>query len=252
MAADRAPSLPRRLLAEGLGTALLVAVVVGSGIAAQRLSPSDTGLQLLENSLATALALTVLIAWLGPVSGAHFNPAVSLAAWWWGRPGGERPGTGLDGRDVPPYVAAQLAGGLAGSVLAAAMFELPLVDVSTTERVGSGTLVGEVVATFGLVALVGALVAGRREHLAAPLVGAYIGAAYWWTSSTSFANPAVTLGRSITDTFAGIAPSSVPPFVLAQLVGATLALAAIAVLHPVRDTDALVPPHDHAAEESHA
>lgn len=250
MAAEPAPSLPRRVLAEGLGTALLVAIVVGSGIAAQRLSPDDVGLQLLENSLATALGLAVLIAWLGPVSGAHFNPVVSLAAWWWGRPRGARPGRGLDGRDLGPYVAAQTAGGLTGSVLAAVMFGLAPVTVSSTERAVAGTVVGEVVATFGLVALIGALVAGRREHLAAPLVGAYIGAAYWWTSSTSFANPAVTLGRSITDTFAGIAPSSVPPYVVAQLVGGVLALAAIAVLHPDRDTDALVPPHDPVPQEA--
>jgi glycerol uptake facilitator-like aquaporin len=237
------PGLPRRLFAEALGTALLVATVVGSGIAAQRLSPADLGLQLLENALATALGLTVLIAWLGPVSGAHLNPAVSIAAWWWGRRSGHRPGGGLPARELGPYVAAQLSGGLSGSVLAAAMFGLPLVDVSTTERSSGGLLVGEVVATFGLVALVGALAAGRREVLAAPLVGCYIGAAYWWTSSTAFANPAVTVGRSITDTFAGIAPSSVAPFVLAQLAGAVLGLAALAVLHPAGGTDALVPPH---------
>lgn len=242
-----APTLARRVLAEALGTALLVATVVGSGIAAQRLSPGDTGLQLLENSVATALSLTVLIAWLGPVSGAHFNPAVSLAAWWWGRPSGDRPGSGLPLRDLGPYVAAQVTGALAGSVLAAAMFGLPLAQASSTARTGAGLFLGEVVATFGLVALIGALVAGRRESLAAPLVGAYIGAAYWWTSSTSFANPAVTIGRSITDTFAGIAPASVPPFVLAELAGAVLALAAVAVLHPAEDTDALVPPH-HTAE----
>lgn len=240
MPAESAPTLPRRLVAEALGTGLLVAVVVGSGIMAARLSPQDVGLQLLENSVATALGLAVLIAWLGPVSGAHLNPAVSLASWWWGRPGGPRPGTGLSGPEVLPYIGAQVGGGLAGSVLASLMFELAPVQVSGTERVGAGTLLGEVVATFGLVALVGALVAGRREHLAAPLVGAYIGAAYWWTSSTSFANPAVTVGRSITDTFAGIAPASVPPFVLAQLAGTVLALGALAVLHPVTGEDALV------------
>jgi glycerol uptake facilitator-like aquaporin len=241
-------TLPRRLVAEALGTGMLVAVVVGSGIAASRLSPTDTGLQLLENSLATALALTVLIAWLGPVSGAHLNPAVSLAAWWWGRPGGARPGRGLPARELGPYVAAQVAGGLGGAVLADAMFSEPLLTPATTVRDGGGLLLGEVVATFGLVALVGSLVAGRREALAGPLVGAYIGGAYWWTSSTSFANPAVTVGRSVTDTFAGIAPASVPAFVAAQLVGAALALGALAVLHPAGHATALTPPTEHDAD----
>lgn len=222
------PDLPRRLVAEALGTGLLVAVVVGSGAMAQRLSPDDVGLQLLENSIATALGLTVLIAWLGPVSGAHLNPAVSLASWVWGR----RAGGELPGRHLAAYVGAQAGGALVGAVLANAMFGQALLGPAGTERSGFDLLLAEVVATFGLVALIGALVRGRRQELAAPLVGAYIGAAYWWTSSTSFANPAVTFGRAFTDSFAGIAPASVPAFVLAQLVGAALAVAVVSYLHP--------------------
>ena len=222
------PDLGRRLAAEALGTGLLVAVVVGSGIAAQRLSPDDVGLQLLENALVTALGLTVLIAWLGPVSGAHFNPVVSLSSWWLGR----RDGEGLAGRDLGAYVAVQCVGGVLGSLLAHAMFSEPILQLSGTVRDGPNLFLSEVVATFGLVVLIGALVRGGRQALAAPLVGAYIGGAYFWTASTSFANPAVTLGRTFTDTFAGIAWASVPPYVIAQLVGGALAVAAVAYLHP--------------------
>ncbi|WP_392391035.1 aquaporin [Nocardioides sp. LHD-245] len=233
------PPLPRRLLAEFLGTALLVAVVVGSGIAAETLSPGDVGLQLLENSTATALGLTVLILWFGPVSGAHFNPVVSLADWFLGR----RSGAGLSLSDVVAYTAAQVAGGIAGAVLANVMFEVDQ-GLSGKDRLGSGPLVAEVVATAGLVALVFALARTGRGALAAPAVGAYIGAAYWFTSSTSFANPAVTIGRVFTDTFAGIAPGSAPAFVGMQLVGLMLGVAVTLALYPdagERADDVVVP-----------
>ena len=221
--------LPRRLLAEGVGTALLVTVVVGSGIAAQRLSPDDSGLQLLENSVATMLGLGVLVALLGPVS-AHLNPVVSAADWWLGRPGG----TGLSGRHLPAYAVVQTGGGILGCLLANAMYDVP-VHLATTDRSGAHLLLGEVVATAGLVALVVALARTGRLALAAPAVGAYIGAAYWFTSSTSFANPAVTVGRAFSDTFAGIAPASVPGFVLAQLVGAAVGVALAVTLYPKED-----------------
>jgi glycerol uptake facilitator-like aquaporin len=220
--------LTRRLTAELIGTGLLVTVVVGSGIAAQRLSPDDVGLQLLENSTATALGLTVLILMFGPVSGAHLNPVVSAADWLLGR----RAGTGLTGREVLAYAAAQVLGGIAGAVLANLMFEVSLTQLATTERGGAPVLLGEVVATTGLVTLIFALARTGRGALAAPAVGAYIGAAYWFTSSTSFANPAVTVGRMFSDSFAGIAPGSVPGFVAAQIVGAAVAVPLILYLFP--------------------
>lgn len=221
------PPLGRRALAEFLGTALLVAVVVGSGVAAQRLSPTDTGLQLLQNSTATVLGLAALILMLGPVSGAHFNPAVSLADWALGR----ARGTGLSTADLGAYIAAQTAGGVAGALLANAMFAVPP-GWSTTGRATGANLLSEVVATAGLLTLVFALVRTGRAAVAAPAVGAYIGAAYWFTASTSFANPAVTVGRMFSDTFAGIAPASAPWFVLAQLAGAGVALVLVAALYP--------------------
>ncbi len=220
-----------RLVAETTGTGLLVAVVVGSGIMAQTLSPDDVGLQLLQNSFATALGLAALIAWLAPASGAHLNPVVTLAVAWW-----ERGTTPWRGRDVVVVVLAQLVGAVAGTLLAHAMFSDThlgeLLEVSTTARSGGGLWLSEAVATAGLVALIGSLVRTGRTAWAAPAVGAYIGAAYWWTSSTSFANPAVTLGRAFTDTFAGIAPADVPGFVLAQLVGGAVGVALVAALHP--------------------
>ena len=234
----RAP-LGRRLLAEAVGTGLLVTVVVGSGIAAQTLSPGDVGLQLLENSLATVFGLSVLILALGPVSGAHFNPVVSAADWWVGR----RAGTGLTGRDVAAYSAVQCLGAVAGAVLANLMFEVPTA-LSTTGRGGGGVLLAEVVATAGLVALVFALARTGRGALAAPAVGAYIGAAYWFTSSTSFANPAVTVGRMFSDTFAGISAGSMPGFVLAQLVGGAVGVVLVLFLYPdaaATADDVLVP-----------
>lgn len=234
------PPLGRRLLAELVGTALLVTVVVGSGIAAQQLSPDDVGLQLLENSTATVLGLAVLILMLGPVSGAHLNPVVSGADWLLGR----RRGTGMSGTDLAAYAVAQTLGAMAGAVLANTMFDLAPLQISTHDRITTGHLVGEIVATAGLVALVFTLARTGRAALSAGAVGAYIGAAYWFTSSTSFANPAVTVGRVLSDTFAGIAPGSVAGYVGAQLVGAGLGLALVLALYPdaaVTADDAVVP-----------
>ncbi|MFE7187562.1 aquaporin [Streptomyces erythrochromogenes] len=216
--------LVRRAAVEGLGTAALVAVVVGSGIQATELT-HDVGVQLLANSLATVFGLGVLIALLGPVSGAHFNPAVTLAAWFTGRRTGDGPGL----RDVAAYLPAQAVGAIGGAVLADAMFGKPLVAFSTQERWAGHLWLAEVVATAGLVWLVFGLARAGRAHLAPLLVAAYIGAAYWFTSSTSFANPAVTIGRAFTDTFTGIAPASVLPFLGAQLLGAAAGLGLVVV-----------------------
>ncbi|WP_372966905.1 MIP/aquaporin family protein [Microbacterium sp.] len=233
------PQIVRRATAEFVGTGLLVTIVVGSGIAAHRLSPGDVGLQLLENSLTTALGLAVLILMLGPVSGAHFNPAVTIADWWLGR----RAGTGIPVRDVVPYVLAQILGGVSGTLLAGVMFDTAPA-FSADDRATGGHLIGEVVATAGLVLLIFALARAGKASVTAAAVGAYIGAAYWFTSSTSFANPAVTIARMFTDTFAGIAPASVVPFVLAQLVGAGLGLALLLLFYPTaaRAADDVVVP----------
>jgi glycerol uptake facilitator-like aquaporin len=234
------PPLWRRAVAELLGTSLLVMIVVGSGIAAQQLSPNDVGLQLLQNSTATVLGLTVLIVVLGPVSGAHFNPVVSIVDWVLGR----RSGSGMALPELGTYIVAQTVGAISGSVVANAMFEVAT-SVSIRERATTGHLLGEVVATAGLVLLIFALAATNRGVLAAPAVGAYIGAAYWFTSSTSFANPAVTVGRMFSDTFAGIAPASVPGFVVAQLIGAAAGLGLLTALFPgaARSADDVVLPH---------
>ncbi|MGV9309870.1 MIP/aquaporin family protein [Nonomuraea sp. NPDC003727] len=231
----------RRLLAEFLGTALLVTVVVGSGIMAQTLSPDDVGLQLLENSTATVFGLAVLIVVLGPVSGAHFNPVVSLADWWQGRQTGRRLRTG----ELGGYVAAQVMGGIGGAVLANAMFDKPVITWSTTERASAHLWLGEVVATAGLVLVIFCLTRSGGTAFAPLAVGGYIGAAYWFTSSTSFANPAVTVGRAFTDTFAGIAPASVPGFVVAQLVGGAIGLLLVHGLfgRPAVGTTKPVVPH---------
>lgn len=238
-------SLLRRLAAELIGTGLLVTAVVGSGIAASRLSPQDVGLQLLENALATGFALVVLILVFGPVSGAHLNPVVSAADWLLGR----RDRSGLPGREVPAYAVAQVAGAIAGAMLADVMFGLPAVSWSTTVRSGAGLVLGEIVATAGLVLLIFALVRSGRATLAPAAVGVYIAAAYWFTSSTSFANPAVTIGRAFTDTFAGIAPGSVPAFVAAQVVGAAVGVAAVVAFYPRPKTGggAVVPHESDAA-----
>lgn len=215
----------RRLAAEALGTGLLVAIVVGSGIAAQRLSPTDVGLQLLENSIATALGLSVLILIFSPVSGAHFNPVVTFVD------------LALRGRpqwaSAVAYVGAQLAGSIAGALLANVMFDAPA-GFSRTDRATPGHLIGEIVATAVLVLIIFSLVRTGRSSLVAPAVGAYIGAAYWFTSSTSFANPAVTVGRMFSDTFAGIAPTSVLPFLAAQLLGAALGVGLLVLIFPVK------------------
>lgn len=231
--------LARRAFAELLGTGLLVTVVVGSGIAASRLSPGDVGLQLLENAAATAAALAVLILVLGPVSGAHLNPVVSLVDWWQGR----RAGGGLSTRELAAYVPAQVFGAIGGAVLANAMFAVPVVSLSGTDRSAGHLLVAEVVATAGLVLLVVSLARTGRAPAAPAAVGAYIGSAYFFTSSTSFANPAVTVGRVFSDTFAGIAPGSVPGFVAAQLVGGAVGVGLAAILLPVRSNPGLVQPH---------
>lgn len=219
----------RRLIAEFLGTALLVCAVVGSGIMAQQLSPDDVGLQLLENSTATVFALTILILIFAPLSGAHFNPVVSAADWWFGR----RDHSGLSPAQLGAYLIAQVAGAITGSLLANAMFAVPMA-MSTKDRSAPHLWIGETVATAGLVLLIFALVRTGRAAIAAPAVGAYIGAAYWFTSSTSFANPAVTVGRVFTDTFAGIEPASVPGFVVAQIVGLLIAIGLIVALYPAR------------------
>jgi len=220
--------LTRKLVAEGLGTALLVTVVVGSGIAAAALSPNDTGLQLLENSTATVFGLAVLILVFGPISGAHFNPVVSAADWLLTR----RTGGGLTGWEVLAYTGAQIIGGIVGAVLANIMFDLAPVQVSTKDRLSAGHGIGEVVATAGLVLLIFALARTGRAVLSAAAVGAYIGSAYWFTSSTSFANPAVTVGRMFSDTFAGIAPASAPVFIAAQIVGGLVGLGLVRYLFP--------------------
>jgi len=233
--------LARRLLAELLGTGLLVAVVVGSGIAAQRLSPGDIGLQLLENSTATGAGLVALILAFGPVSGAHFNPVVTLA---------DRLLGGMSSRDGIWYVAVQMIGACAGAMVANLMFDLPAVTVSTHLRSSSGLWLGEVVATFGLLTVILGLTRTGRTSAAPYAVGAYIAAAYWFTSSTSFANPAVTVGRTLTNTFAGIAPSSVPAFVTAQIVGAVLGIGVARLLHPKLDAADILLPHPDTAEET--
>jgi arsenate reductase len=233
-------ALWRRLVAEFVGTGLLVAVVVGSGIAASRLSPSDVGLQLLENSSVTAFGLAALILTFGPVSGAHFNPVVTLADWALSR---RTPG-GLATQDLLPYFAAQITGAIGGAILADVMFDVRAVKWSTHDRSDSHLLVGEVVATAGLVLLIFSLARSGKANLSAPAVGAYIGAAYWFTSSTSFANPAVTIGRAFTNTFAGIDPSSVPGFIGAQVVGGAVGLGLLVALYPVASLgaeDAVVP-----------
>ncbi|MFD7442881.1 aquaporin [Streptomyces sp. NPDC059909] len=217
--------LVARAAAELVGTAALVAVVVGSGIQATGLT-QDVGLQLLANSLATVFGLGVLIALLGPVSGAHFNPAVTLAEWWTTR----RAGAGVTAREAAVYVPAQIAGAVMGAILADAMFGEPLVKWSTHDRSAGHLLLGEVVATAGLVLLIFGLARTDRLRFAPVAVASYIGAAYWFTSSTSFANPAVTIGRAFTDTFAGIAPASVPGFVAAQLAGAVVGLGLVALV----------------------
>jgi glycerol uptake facilitator-like aquaporin len=215
--------LPRRLLAEYLGSAFLAALVIGSGIAAQRLSPDDSGLQLLYNSAATAAGLFAIILMFGPVSGGHFNPVVSLVDAAFG---------GLSRRDALAYLPAQVAGCITGAIAANAMFALSAISISGNHRASAAHVFAEVVATSGLLLVIFALARSGRISTAPAAVGAYIGAAYWFTSSTSFANPAITVGRMLSDTFAGIAPASVPAFVGAQLAGGVAAYGLIRTLYP--------------------
>jgi glycerol uptake facilitator-like aquaporin len=215
----------RRLVAEALGTALLVIAVVGSGIMASRLSPDDVGLQLLENAAATAGALIALISMFGAVSGAHFNPVVTLVDRLLGT---------ITTRDAALYAMAQIAGACIGTVLANLMFELPAVDWSTKDRASGALWLSEVIATVSLLLVIHGCVRTGRASAVPYAVGAWIGGAYFFTSSTSFANPAVTIARTMSDTFAGIDPSSAPMFVVMQLAGAVLAFALVAVLLPVQ------------------
>jgi glycerol uptake facilitator-like aquaporin len=215
--------LARRLTAEALGTGLLVLAVVGSGIMASRLSPDDVGLQLLENAAATAGALVALIWMLGAVSGAHFNPLVTLL---------DRSFGAISTGDASLYLAAQVAGGCLGAIVANLMFDLPAIDWSTKVRSSGGLWLSEVVATAGLLLVIHGCVRSGRANVVAVAVGVWIGGAYFFTSSTSFANPAVTVARTLSDSFAGIAPSSAPMFILMQLVGAGIALVLIRYLYP--------------------
>ena len=216
-------ALWRRLLAEFLGSAFLAAVVIGSGIAAQRLSPGETGLELLENAAATAAGLFAIILMFGPVSGGHFNPVVSFVDAAFG---------GLSWRDAAAYLPVQVAGCIGGAVIANLMFALPAVSISTRHRATPAHFLSEIIATLGLMLVIFALARAGRPEATPAAVGAYIGAAYFFTSSTSFANPAITVGRMFSDTFAGIAPSSAPAFIAAQIVGGALAVVVIRALYP--------------------
>jgi arsenate reductase len=215
--------LARRLTAEALGTGLLVVAVVGSGIMASRLSPDDIGLQLLENAAATAGALIALIWMFGAVSGAHFNPAVTLV---------DRSFGGITTRDTGLYIVAQIAGGCLGAIVANLMFDLPAIDWSTKDRSSAALWLSEIVATAGLLLVIHGCVRSGRADVVAVAVGVWIGGAYFFTSSTSFANPAVTIARTLSDSFAGIAPSSAPMFILMQLIGAAIAIVLIRFLYP--------------------
>jgi glycerol uptake facilitator-like aquaporin len=235
------PDLPRRLLAEYLGSAFLAAVVIGSAIAAARLSPTDVGLELFENAAATATGLYTVILMFGPVSGGHFNPVVSVVDASFG---------GLRWRDALAYTPAQIAGCISGAITANAMFAQTAVTISTKHRASPSHLLAEVVATLGLLLVIFALARTKRSNAAPAAVGAYIGAAYFFTSSTSFANPAIAIGRIFSDTFAGITPASVPGFVIAELVGGIAAILVLRTLYPHVSPDEaaqVVVPHDSIA-----
>jgi glycerol uptake facilitator-like aquaporin len=230
--------LPRRLFAEFLGSAFLAAAVIGSGIAASELSPGDTGLQLFENAAATAAGLFTFILMFGPISGGHFNPVVSLVDAAFG---------GLSRRDALAYIPAQVLGCTAGAVVANAMFSLSAISISTNHRASPSHAFAEMIATLGLLLVIFALARSRRGNLAPAAVGAYIGAAYFFTSSTSFANPAIDVGRMFSDTFAGIAPASVPSFMAAQLAGGVAAFLVIRYLYPdltPEEASEVMLPHD--------
>jgi glycerol uptake facilitator-like aquaporin len=230
-------ALWRRLLAELLGSAFLATAVIGSGIAAQRLSPGATGLELLENAAATAAGLFAIILMFGPVSGGHFNPVVSFADAAFG---------GLSWRDAAAYLPAQVAGCTGGAVMANLMFSAAAVSISAKHRASPAHFLSEIIATLGLLLVVFALARSGRSRTAPAAVGAYIGAAYFFTSSTSFANPAITIGRMFSDTFAGIAPASAAAFIGAQIIGATLAVIVIWALYPgvsaAEASNVVVPP----------
>jgi glycerol uptake facilitator-like aquaporin len=215
--------LARRLLAELLGSAFLAAVVIGSGVAAETLSPNDVGLELFENAAATATGLFTIILMFGPVSGGHFNPVVSLADASFG---------GIRWRDALAYLPVQVAGCVLGAVAANGMFAVAAISVSTHHRASSPHLLSEAIATAGLLLVIFSLVRTKRANTAPAAVGAYIGAAYFFTSSSSFANPAISVGRMFSNTFAGIAPASVPGFVAAQLLGGACAILVVKVLYP--------------------
>ena len=217
------PPLARRLVAEALGSLLLAALVVGSGIAAQQLSPDQVGLQLVENAAATAAGLYAIILMVGPVSGAHVNPVVTVVDAAFG---------GLSWRQAAAYLPVQIAGCIGGAVLANLMFGGSAVSISTHHRASGAHLLAEVVATAGLILLIFSLVRSGRGERAPAAVGAYIGAAYWFTSSTSFANPAISVGRMFSNSFAGIAPASVPAFVAAQALGGVLGYGLVRLLYP--------------------
>jgi glycerol uptake facilitator-like aquaporin len=241
-AVTSAPVLPRRLAAEFLGSAFLAAIVIGSGIAAQQLSPGNTGLQLLENAAATAAGLFAIILMFGPVSGAHFNPVVSFADAALG---------GLSWKDAAAYLPAQVAGCVTGAVAANLMFAQAAVSISVKHRASGAHALSEVIATAGLVLVIFALARSGRLGSAPAAVGAYIGAAYWFTSSTSFANPAITTGRMFSNTFAGIAPLSAPVFIAAEVGGGIAAVVIVRVLYPAltpaQAAEVVVP---HGSEDS--
>lgn len=220
--------LATRAAAEFVGTAFLLIAIVGSGIAAQRLSPQDVGLEIFENSTATGVALVAVILALGPVSGAHLNPFVSAAS---------RLLAQISTKEMLVYWLGQLTGAVAGTVLANLMFAMPAIELSSKIRSGAGLWLGEVIATFGLVLVIFTVIRSGQLGLVALAVGAYIAGAYWFTSSTSFANPAVTLARTLTGTFAGIAPGSVVPFLLAELLGALAAVVTLHLLYPAPRAD---------------
>lgn len=229
-------TLARRAAAEALGTALLLAAVVGSGIMGERLAGGNAAVALLANTIATGAALLALILTFGPISGGHFNPAVTLA---------DASQGGIRWRDVPAYIGAQIAGAFAGVACANIMFDLPVFFASTHQRAGPSQIFSELVATFGLLAVIRGC-ARHRSSTVAIAVAAYITAAYWFTASTSFANPAVTMARSTSNTFAGIRPVDVPGFVGAQILGAAAATLLFRWLLPasLKDPDPLVMPHD--------
>jgi glycerol uptake facilitator-like aquaporin len=241
------PPIARRLLAELLGSAFLAALVIGSGIAAQTLSPNDIGLELFENAAATATGLFTIILMFGPVSGGHFNPIVSLVDAAFG---------GLSWRDALAYIPTQSAGCVLGTVTANGMFALGAVTISTHHRASPAHLLSETIATAGLVLVIFSLARTRRSHTTPAAVGAYIGAAYFFTSSASFANPAISIGRIFSNTFAGIAPASVPAFVLAQLAGGAFAVLTVKALYPgitpADATDVLLPHSERPATASQA